>query len=87
MKQFQPKDLTAMYKAQFRSRRRRQTEDIYTYVETLQHLANLAWPFMDYHAKEEMLVDQFLLVMGNDELNVQVAAHGHRRMEDILWVA
>ncbi len=32
MKRFQPRDLTATYKAQFRSRRRRQTEDIYTYV-------------------------------------------------------
>ncbi len=39
MKQFQPRDLTATYKTQFRSRRRRQTEDIYTYVETLQRLA------------------------------------------------
>ena len=56
MKRFQPRDLTAMYKAQFRSRRRRQMEDIYTYVETLQHLANLAWPFMDYHAKKEMAI-------------------------------
>ncbi len=87
MKRFQPRYLTAMYKAQFRSRRRRQTEDIYTYVETLQCLADLAWLFMDYHAKEEMVVDQFLLGMGNHELSVQVAAHGHRRMEDILRVA
>ena len=36
-------------------------EDIYTYIETLQRLANLAWLFMDYHAKEEMVVDQFLI--------------------------
>ena len=57
MKRFQPRGLTATYKAQFRFRRRRQTEDIYTDVETLQHLADLAWPFMDYHAKEEMVVD------------------------------
>ena len=42
---------------------------------------------MDYHTKEEMAVDQFLLGMGNHELSVQVAAHGHRRMEDILQVA
>ncbi len=62
-------------------------EDIYTYVETLQHLGDLAWSFMDYHANEEMVVDQFLLGMGNHELNLQVAAHGHRRMEDILRVA
>ncbi len=47
-------------------------------------MADLAWPFMDYHAKEEMVVDQFLLGMHNHELSVQVAAHGHRRMEDIL---
>ncbi len=87
MKRFQHRDLTATYKAQFRSRRRRQTEDIYSYVETLQRLADLAWPFMDYHAKEEMVIDQFLLGMGNHELSVQVAAHGHRRMKDILRVA
>ena len=72
----------ATYKAQFRSRHRRQMEDIYTYVETLQHLANLEWPFMDCHAKEETVVYQFLLGMGNHELSVQVAAYGHRRMED-----
>ncbi len=41
---------------------------------------------MDYHT-EEMVVDQFLLGMGNHKLSVQVAAHGHRRMEDILQVA
>ncbi len=34
-----------------------------------------------------MIVDQFLLVMGNTELSVQVAAHGHRRVEDILQIA
>ncbi len=40
---------------------------------------------MDYHAKEEMVVDQLLLGMGNHKLSVQVAAHGHghRCMEDI----
>ncbi len=42
---------------------------------------------MDYHAKEEMVVDQFLLGMGNHELSVQVAAHGHKCVEDILRVA
>ncbi len=86
MKHFQPRDLTATYKAQFRSRRQRQMEDIYTYVETLQCLADLAWPFMDYHAKVEMVVDQFLLGMGNHKLIAQVAAHGDRRMEDIFQV-
>ncbi len=84
MKRFQPRDLTATYNAQFRSRCQCQMEDIYTYVETLQRLPDLAWPFMDYHAKEEVVVDLFLLGMGNHELSVQVAAHGHRRMEDIL---
>ncbi len=62
-------------------------EDIYTYVETLQHLADLAWPFMDYHTMEEMVVDQFPLGMVNHELSVQVAAHGHRCVEDMLRVA
>ncbi len=42
---------------------------------------------MDCHTKEEMVIDQFLLEMGNHELSVQVAAHGHRRMQDILRVA
>ena len=87
MKRFQPRDLTATYKAQFRSRRRCQKEDIYPYVETLQPLADLAWPFRDYHAKGEMVIDQFLLGMGNHNLSVQVAAHGHRCMKDILRVA
>ena len=87
MKWFQRRDLTATYKAQFRFRRQHQMEDICANVETLQRLADLAWPFMDYHAKEEMVVDQFLLGMGNHELSVQVAAHGHRRMEDILRLA
>ncbi len=41
---------------------------------------------MDYHDKEEMVVDQFFLGMGNQELSVQVAAHGHRHREDILLV-
>ncbi len=83
MKHFQPRDLTVTYNAQFRSSCRRQTEDIYTYVETLQRLAILAWPFMDYHAKEEIVVDQLLLRVGNHKLSVQVAPHGHRCMEDI----
>ncbi len=84
MKRFQPRDLTATYKAQFRSRHRRQTEDIYIYVETLQRLADLAWQFMDYHAKEEMAVEHFFsLGWVSTSLSVQVVAHGHRRMEDI----
>ncbi len=56
-------------------------------AQTLQHLADLAWLFMDYRTKEEMVVDQFHLGMGNHELSMQVTAHGHRRVEDILQVA
>ncbi len=79
----QARDMRAMYKVQFRSHHRRQMEDIYTYIETLQCLIDLAWPFMDYHAKQETVTNQFLLRMGNHELSVQVAAHGHRGVEDI----
>ncbi len=42
---------------------------------------------MDAQAKEELVVDQFLMGMENHELSVQVAAHGHRRMENVLRVA
>ncbi len=84
LKRFQPRDLTATYKAQFRSRRRRQTEDIYAFVEALQKLADMAWPLMDHNAKEELIVDQFLMGMDSHELNVQVAAHGYRRVDDVL---
>ncbi len=45
-------------------------EDIYTYLENIQRLADLAWSFMDYHTKEEMVVDQFLLRMGKHKLSV-----------------
>ncbi len=83
LKRFQHRDLIAMYKAQFRYRHRRHNEDIHT----LQCLADMAWPFMDAQAKEELLVDQFLMGMESHELSVQVAAYGHRRMEDMLRVA
>ncbi len=69
LKRFQPRDLTATYKAQFRSRRRRHNEDIHTFVEAVQRLADMAWPFMDSQAKEELVVNQFLLGMENHELN------------------
>ena len=46
----------------------------------------MAWPFMDGQAKEELVVDQFLLGMDNHELSVQVAAHGHRHIEDVDWL-
>ncbi len=49
--------------------------------------ADMAWPFMDAQAKEELVVDQFLMGMESHELSVQVAAHGHHRMEDVLHVA
>ncbi len=65
MKCLQSRDLTVTYKAQFWSCHRCQTEDIYTYVETFHRLVDLAWPFMDYHAKQEMVIDQFLFGMGN----------------------
>ncbi len=42
---------------------------------------------MDAQAKEELIVDQFLMGMESHELSVQVAAHGHHRMEDVLRVA
>ncbi len=64
LKHFQPRDLTATYKAQFWVRRRK-LKDIYMFV----------------------VVDQFLLGMDNHELSVQVAAHGHRRTEDVLRLA
>ncbi len=47
LKSFQPRDLTATYKAQFRCKHRRNSEEMYSYVESLQHLVNMAWPFMD----------------------------------------
>ncbi len=39
LKHFQPRDQTATYKAQFRARRRCNTEEIYSYVEALQSLS------------------------------------------------
>ncbi len=34
-------------------------EDIYTYLETLQRLADLEYPFMDHNSKEEMVVEEY----------------------------
>ncbi len=42
---------------------------------------------MDSLTKEELVVDQFLVGMDNIEMNVQVAAHVHHRVENVLWVA
>lgn len=56
-------------------------------VEALQRLADMAWPLMDSQTKEELVIDQFLMKMENNELSMQVASHGHRRMEDVLRIA
>ncbi len=56
-------------------------------MEALQKLADMAWPFMDHYTKEELIVDQFLMGMDSHELNVQVADHGHRQVDDVLRVA
>ncbi len=42
MQRFQPRDLTAAYKAQFPAQRRQHSEDIHAYVKALQKLADLA---------------------------------------------
>ena len=90
LKRFQPRDLTATYMAQFRARRRRNMEEIYSYVEALQCLADMAWPFMDHHAKEDLVVDQFLQGMDSHELSVQVTAptcrHLVRSVDGDEWV-
>ena len=57
LKRFKARDLMATYKAQFRARRRPHNEEIYPFVEALQRLANMAWPFMDGQAKEELAVE------------------------------
>ena len=46
-----------------------------------------SWPVWLGHSwtKAELVVDQFL--MDSHELNVQVAAHDHRSVEDGMWVA
>ncbi len=72
-RRFQQRDLTSAYKAQFRARRRQRNEDIHTYVDTLQKLAEMAWPYLDPLAREEMVADQFLTGLDNHELRVQAA--------------
>ena len=76
MRRFQPCDLTSAYKAQFRARGRQRNEDIHTYVDVLQKLAEMAWPFLDPLAREELVADQFLTGLDNHELRVQVATSG-----------
>ena len=53
-RRFQPCDLTSAYKAQFRARKRQRNEDIHTYADTLQKVAEMAWPYLDPLAREEM---------------------------------
>ncbi len=84
---FQPCDLTSAYKAQFRARRRQRNEDIHTYVDVLQKLAEMAWPFLDPLAREEMVADQFLTGLDNHALRVQVATSDVRRIEGLMRIA
>ncbi len=84
---FQPQDLTAAYKGQFRTRRRQRNEDIPTYVDALQKLAEIAWLLLDMLARDEMVADQFLNGLDSHELCVQVAAMGVRRIEDLIHIA
>ncbi len=81
------RDLTAAYKAQFQTRRRQKSEDISTYVDALQKLAEMAWPLLELIARDEMVADQFLNGLDSHELRVQVAATGIRRIEDLMRVA
>ena len=86
-RRLQPRDLTAAYHAQFRTRKRQKSEDIPTYVDALQKLAEMAWPLLDPIARDEMVADQFLNRLDSHELQVQVAATGIRRIEDLMRVA
>ncbi len=86
-RRFQPRDLTSAYKAQFKARRRQRQEDIHTYVDTLQKLAEMAWPYLDTLAREEMVADQFLTGLDNHELRVQAATSDVRRIEDLMRIA
>ncbi len=47
----------------------------------------MAWLFMDHHAKEDLVVDQFLQGMDSHELSVQVATSRCRRLETVLRIA
>ncbi len=84
---FQPRDLTSAYKAQFSARRRQRNEDIHTYVDVLQKLAEMAWPYLDPLAREEMVADQFLTGLDNHELRFQAATYDVRWIEDLMRIA
>ena len=86
-RRFQLRNLTSVYKAQFRARRRQRNEDIHTYVDTLQKLAEMAWPYLDPLAREEMVADQFLTGLDNHELRVQAATSDGRRIKDLMRIA
>ena len=86
-KRFQLRDLPFVHKAQFRARRRQRKEDIHTYVDTLQKLAEIAWPYLDSLAREEMVANQFLTGLDNHELRVQAATSDMRRIEDLMRIA
>ncbi len=73
---FQPCNLTAAYKAQFRTRKRQKSEDIPMYIDALQKLAEMAWPLLDPIARDKIVADQFLNRLDSHELRVQVAATG-----------
>ncbi len=66
--------MTAAYKAQFRVRRRQKSEDIPTYMDALQKLAEMAWPLLDPIARNKMVADQLLNRLDSHQLRVQVAA-------------
>ena len=83
-RRLQPRDLTAAYKAQFRSCKRQRSEDIPTYVDALQKLAEMAWLLLDPIARDAMVADQFLNGLDSHELHVQVAPTGIRRIEDLM---
>ncbi len=50
-------------------------------------LADMAWPFMDHHTKEDLVVDQFLQGMDSHELSVHVATSGCCRLETVIRIA
>ena len=84
---FQPHDLTAAYKAQFRTSKQQRSEDIPTYLDALQKLAKMAWSLLYPIARDEMVADQFLNGLDSHELRVQVAVTGFRHIEDLMRVA
>ncbi len=67
--------------------KRQKSEDIPTYVDALQKLAEMVWPLLEPIARDEMLPNQFLNGFDSHELRVQVAATGIRRIEDLMHVA